>query len=174
MNSDLEVKSFYRSKVIVISLNIAFIVLCGYGVYQCGKSIVNDVEGYNKYNQECKTFLEKAGYAGTIGVAQDELEVAVNCLKTNYSTQNFEYKDLRANLEYLKKQPKDLLVPTAIKDSVNQNSIAIETTIKKEETKKLFAPKSVFKLTFTGLAVFLLALNLSTLFVLFQADSIDE
>ena len=43
-----------------------------------------------------------------------------------------------------------------------------------KEFKKLFAPKSVFKLTLTGLAVFLLALSLSTLFVLFQADSLDD
>jgi hypothetical protein len=170
MNNELRAKSFFYKKSVAITLNIAFIVLCGYGLYQGIKLIKNDSEKYNKYNQECKIFLEKAGYAGTIGVAQDELEVAVNWLKINYSTQTFEYKDLEANLAYLKKQPKEGIVPTAIKDSIKQNSIFIE----KEKDRGLSAQSFIFKYIPTVIMALLLILGLSSLFVLFEENILDE
>ena len=168
MNNELRAKSFLVKKAVAITLNITSIVLCGYGLYQGIKSINNDSEKYNKYNQECKIFLEKAGYAGTIGVAQNELEVAVNWLKINYSTLAFEYKDLKANLDYLKKQPKDLLVPMAIKDSIKQNSIFIG---KVRETP---AQVSAFKQISIVFMASLLILGIITLTQLFEQDTFHE
>lgn len=169
-NNELRAKSFVRRKAVAITLNIILVVSCGYGLYQGKKSIDNDSRKYNQYSQECKIFLEKAAYAGTIGVAQDELKVAVNWLKVNYSTQAFEYKDLKANLDYLKKQPKDLLVPVTIKDSIKQNSVFIE----REKNKERSAQRSDLELLSIILMIILLIVGFSGLFVLFHEEISDE
>jgi hypothetical protein len=166
MNNESRVENNSSKKAVAITLNIAFIVLCGYGFYQGMKSINSDEEKHNKYTQECKIFLERAGYAGTIGVAQDELEVAVTWMRTNYSTQTFEYKDLKANLDYLKQQPKEGVVPIAIKDSIKQNSI----TLGKEKFKKISAQKSAIKGMFMVITGTLLVLGVLILASLFNED----
>ena len=168
MNNELRAKSFVYQKAVAMTLNITFIVLCGYGLCQGIKSIINDGEKYNKFNQGCKIFLEKAGYAGNIGVAREELQVAVTWLKTNYSTQAFEYKDLKANLDYLKKQPQDSFVPMAIKDSIKQNSTFIR------KVKEIPTQVSAFKqisIVFMGA---LLILGIMTLIQLFEVDNYYE
>lgn len=163
MNNELRAERNSYKKAVAITLNIAFIFLCGYGFHQGMKSINSDDEKYNKYTQECKIFLERAGYAGTIGVAQDELEVAVTWMKTNYSTQAFEYKDLKANLDYLKKQPKKGVVPIAIKDSIKQNSITLETEKFREISTQNSAIKHMFMVVIGALLV-LGVLNFASLF----------
>jgi hypothetical protein len=170
MNNKLRAEGNSYKKTVAITLNIAFIVLCGYGFSQGMKSIDSDDEKYNKYNQDCKIFLERAGYAGTIGVAQDELEVAVTWMKTNYSTQAFEYKDLKANLDYLKKQPKEGVVPIAIKDSIKQNSITLE----KRKFWETSAQNSAIKRMFMVMTGLLLTLGVLILASLFNEDVYDE
>lgn len=104
----------------------------GYGLYQSVPAAINAYNSYDKYTQECKIFLERAGSAGTTGVAEEELAKAVNWLKVNYSTQSFEYKDLQANLNYLQKQPEDSVLSVVIRDSIKQNTNVIKNVQSKE------------------------------------------
>ena len=170
MNNELRAENNSSKKAVAITLNVAFIVLCGYGFYQGVKSTNSDDEKYNKYSQECKIFLERAGHAGTIGVAQNELEVAVTWMKTNYSTQAFEYKDLKANLDYLKKQPKEEVVPIVIKDSIKQNSI----TLGQEKFREISAQNSAIKRMFVLMIGSLLTLGVLILALLFNEDVYNE
>lgn len=95
--------------------------------------------GGAEYTFECKTFRENASKAGTAKIAAAELTKAINCLETNQLTQSFEYEDLKANLDYLKKQPNDLIVlPDAIRNSIKQSSENIEYRKNKPISKKAY------------------------------------
>lgn len=132
MINKLEKENFSNKKAASVLLGIAGATLLGYSLYQSVPLAINAYKSYDKYTQECGVFLERAGKAGTTGVAEEELERVVNWLSVNYSTESFEYKDLKNNLNYLKKQPEDLVLPVVIKDSINQNT----TAIRSEQIKK--------------------------------------
>lgn len=135
MANNLEEKNLLVGSFSVVLVGIVGVILLGYGVPKINQSIVdsnNAYKYYDAYIQECDIFLERAGNGGTTGVAEEELAKAVKWLKANYSNQTFEYKDLQGNLNYLKKQPNDSLVPVVIKESIKQNT----NTIKTEEQKK--------------------------------------
>lgn len=136
-----------------IVIGIASTITLGYGLKQNVPLAINAVKKYNQYTQKCSIFLKRAGTAGTTGIAEPELVKAVSWLETNHLTQSFEYKDLQANLGYLKNQPDKLLMPAVIKDSINKNTVAIES----EQTKKLNqALGSLFRLEITGSAISLI------------------
>lgn len=125
MIGNSEAKNFAYKKVASVLLVIAAVTTFSYGLYQSISIANSDYESY----QECGIFLERAGKAGTTGVAEKELVKAVSCLEANYSTQSFEYKDLKGNLNYLQKQPEDLVIPIVIKESIKQNTNTIKTQI---------------------------------------------
>ena len=50
----------------------------------------------------------------------------VNWLESKSLTQSFEYKDLKANLDYLQKQPGNLAMPVTITGSISSNLENIE------------------------------------------------
>lgn len=135
MVNKLETLQFSSKKTASILLGIAGTIFIGYVLYQNISVAIAAQNNYDKYSQEGKVFLERAGSAGTIGVVEKELVKAVNWLEINYSTESFEYRDLQVNLKYLQKQPDDLVIPYAIKDSIKQNTNAI----KSEQLKKLNA-----------------------------------
>lgn len=92
-----------------------------------------------KYALECKTFGENASKAGTAKIAAVELTKAINCLETNQLTQSFEYEDLKANLDYLKKQSNDLIIlPDAIRDSIKQSSENVSARKNEPISKKTY------------------------------------
>lgn len=127
------VNSLYRRAVCIL-VNIASIILLGNELANIDQSISDTNSAYKNYDvyiQECDIFLERAGNAGTSGVAEKELAKAVKWLEDNYSTQAFEYKNLKANLNYLKKQPENLLLPIIIKNTINSS----KNVIKNEELK---------------------------------------
>lgn len=103
MVNKLEKDNFSNKKAASVLLGIAGTTLLGYSLYQSVLLAINAYKSYNNYTQYCDIFLVRAGQAGTTGVAKEELEKAVNWLSANYSTQAFEYKDLKGNLNYLKK-----------------------------------------------------------------------
>lgn len=125
MNIKSRADSFSYPKAVAIVIAIASTITLGYGIKQNVPLAINAVEKYNQYTQECSIFLERAGTAGTTGIAEPELVKAVSFLETNRLTQSFEYKDLKANLAYLRSQPDNSLMPTVIKDSINSNTVAI-------------------------------------------------
>ncbi|WP_160296012.1 hypothetical protein [Aliterella atlantica] len=137
--------SYPKAAAIVIA--IASTITLGYGMKKHLPGAIDAVQEYQRYTQECRVFLERVGTAGTIGVAEPELVKVVSFLKTNHLAQSFEYKDLQANLAYLKSQPDNSLMPGAIKESISKNTVAIEEA----QTKKLNQDlKSLFSLEIAG------------------------
>lgn len=122
-----EAENYSYKKAASFLLGIAAVTVFGYGLYQSVSVAKSDYESYDKFFQECGIFLERAAKAGTTGVAEEELATAVNCLSANYSTQSFEYKNLKGSLNYLEKQTKDLVLPILIKESINQSTNAIKS-----------------------------------------------
>lgn len=152
MNIKSTANSFSYPKAVAIVIAIASTITLGYGLKQNVPLAVNALQKYDQYTQKCSIFLKRAGTAGTTGVAEPELVKAVSFLETNHLTQSFEYKDLKANLDYLKNQPDNSLMPTVIKDSIKNNTVAIE----KEENKKWQQSLgSLFSLGITGSAILL-------------------
>lgn len=134
-------------KAVAIVIGVASIITLGNGMKKHLPVAIDAVQEYQRYTQECRVFLERVGTAGTIGVAEPELVKVVSFLKTNRLTQSFEYKDLQANLAYLKSQPDNSLMPSVIKDSISKNTAAIEEA----QTKKLNQDlKSLFSLEIAG------------------------
>lgn len=95
--------------------------------------------GGAKYAYECKNYGENASQAGTVEIASAELIKAVDCLGANHLTQSFEYEDLKANLDYTKKQPDKLIVlPDAIRNSIKQSSEHIKYRKNEPINKKTY------------------------------------
>ena len=108
----------------LLAMGATFLV--GYQLYQNIPPAIRADKNYDIYKIKCEVFLERASQAGTTGVAKEELAKAVNWLESNSSTQDFEYRDLRANLDYLDGQPEDLAMPVSITGSISSNLENIE------------------------------------------------
>lgn len=78
-------------------------------------------------NNEYRTFLERAENAATTGVAQEEISGAVAWLEDNRAINSFDYRNLQGISDYLQEQPKQSIVPTEIKSSIDQSIHAIES-----------------------------------------------
>lgn len=125
---------FNNFSIILGVLSIAGAVWLGYTCVQNIPAVTIANSRYSNYNQECSIFLDRAANAGTTKVAKEEVAKAVNWLLKNYSAKSFEYRNLKANLEYLEQQPKHSLLSYASKELINQSNNALE----KKELKKLF------------------------------------
>lgn len=150
MNIKSMADNFSAPIFVAIVIGIASTITLGYGLKQNIPIAISAVEKYNQYSQKGSVFLNRAGTAGTTGIARPELVRAVSFLETNRLTQSFEYKDLKANLNYLESQPDNSLMPAVVKDSINKNAVTIES----EQTKKLNAALGcLFNLQITGSAI---------------------
>lgn len=153
MNIKSVTDNFSAPIFVAIVVGIASTITLGYELKQNIPIAISAVEKYNQYTQKGSVFLNRAGTAGTIGIAKPELVRAVSFLETNRSTQSFEYRDLKANLNYLKSQPDNSLMPAVIKESINKNAVTIE----REQTQKMNAALgSLFNLKITGSAILLI------------------
>ncbi len=157
MTSIKSVKNnFSHQKAAAVLLCIATLFGESYYTYQNTSLAINADKKYERYTRECNKFLIRAGTAGTTGIATGELKKAVSYLKDNYSNESFEYRDLKSNLNYLAKQPKDLLVPIAIKESINHNT----QVINKEEIEKRESGQPLLRLFHILLAITIIVLLL--------------
>ena len=132
MNIDGEIKSFSYSKLTNRLLAIGATLFVGYQLYQNIPPAIHASKDYDRYKIECEIFLERASKAGTTKIASVELTKGVSWLESKSLTQSFEYKDLKNNLDYLKKQPENIAMPVTIRDSINFNLANL-----KEEQLKL-------------------------------------
>ena len=121
LNTDMETKSFSYSKLCKYILLAGVTLLFGYQLYQNIPPAIRAEKDYDNYKTECEIFLNRASKAGTTGVASAELARGVDWLNSHYSNQSFEYRDLKANLDYLQKQPGNLVMPVTITDSISSN-----------------------------------------------------
>lgn len=126
MNNNRETKYFSFSDFAWRIIPISATLIVGYQLYQNIPLVISADENYNIYKKECEIFLERASKAGTTGVASVELARGVNWLESKSLTQSFEYKDLKANLDYLQKQPGNLAMPVTITGSISSNLENIE------------------------------------------------
>ncbi len=140
---------FDNFSIVLGSLSIAGSVWLGFTFVKNLPAVTIANSRYENYNQECSVFLGKAANAGTTEVAKEEVAKAVNWLLENYSAKSFEYRNLKANLEYLEQQPKHSLLTSTSKELINQSSNALE----EEELKKLYKspPLLSFILALTSL-----------------------
>ncbi len=155
--------NFSSKETYTVLLGIVSASLLGYALYQTVPAAIEGYENYNRYTKECEIFLQRAGNAGTTAVAQEQLAKAVSWLEAHNSTQTFEYKDLKNNLDYLKEQPRNILTPTAIKDSL----VYSIDSIQKKELEKRFNSSSGLQLIIT-----LIMIILTSLMMLFLSDVI--
>ncbi len=121
MNTERETKYFYFSKFAWCIIPVGTALLIGYQLYQNIPLAISADKNYNVYEKGCEIFLERASLAGTTGVARVELAKGVNWLESKSLVQDFEYKDLKANLDYLQEQPGNLAMPVTITKSISSN-----------------------------------------------------
>ena len=121
MNIDGEIKSFSYSKLTNRLLAIGATLFVGYQLYQNIPPAIHASKDYDRYKIECEIFLERASKAGTTKIASVELTKGVSWLESKSLTQSFEYKDLKNNLDYLKKQLENIAMPVTISDSISSN-----------------------------------------------------
>jgi hypothetical protein len=131
MNANIKTKFFSYSKMARYLLVPGAALLIGHQLFQNVPPAIRAEKDYKIYATKCETFLERASQAGTTGVASDELARGINWLEVNYSTESFEYRDLKGNLDYLEKQPENLAIPVTIRDSIKSNT----ENIRKEQLK---------------------------------------
>lgn len=136
--SKSKLRNFTYAKAVAICAVIICPILSGYKLYQTVSAYIDASRSYEQYAQRCEMFLERAGRSGTTGIAQRELNKAVNWLETSKSNQSFELDNLQANLNYLQKQPGDSLLPVAIKDSINESALVIQHKEVEQRNAKLF------------------------------------
>ncbi len=80
---------------------------------------------------DSEMFLGNADNAGTTGLAKIELAKGIALLQqSNYSASSFEFRDLKANLIYLKAQPDNTLLPLGIKYAIEKDLDAIVDSVK--------------------------------------------
>lgn len=150
MNIKSVTDNFSAPIFVAILIGVASTITLGYELKQNIPIAISAVEKYNQYTQECNVFLNRAGTAGTTGIAKPELLRAVSFLETNLLIQSFEYEDLQANLNYLKSQPDNSLMPAVVKDSINKNTVTIES----KQTQKMNAALGcLFNLKIAGSAI---------------------
>ena len=121
MNTDREAKYISYTKFAKRLLAIGATFLIGYHLYQNIPPAILANKNYNMYKLKCEVSLKRASNAGTTGVATEELAKAVNWLESKSLTQSFEYKDLKANLDYLEQQSGNLAMPITITGSISSN-----------------------------------------------------
>ncbi len=121
MNTDMETKDSSYTKLASRLLAVSVTFIIGYQLSQNIPPAIRADKYYNDYKIKCEIFLERASKAGTTGVAKEELAKGVNWLESKSITQSFEYKDLKANLDYLEQQPRNLAMPITITDSISSN-----------------------------------------------------
>ena len=121
MNTDMETKDFSYTKFAYRILAIGVTFLIGYQLHQNIPPAIRADKDYNNYKIKCEIPLERASKAGTTGVAKEQLAKGVNWLESKSITQSFEYKDLKANLDYLEQQAGNLAMPVTITGSINSN-----------------------------------------------------
>lgn len=133
-----QLKNFNYAKAIAICAVIICPIVSGYKLYQTVPAYVDAAKSYEQYTQGGEVFLARAGSSGTTGIAQRELDKAVSWLESSNSNQSFEFDNLQANLNYLRKQPNDSLMPVVIKESINESANLITGKFIKERNAKLF------------------------------------
>lgn len=133
-----QLKNFSYAKAIAITGVIVCPIFLGYELYQAVPAYMDASRSYEQYTQGGEIFLERAGSSGTTGIAQGELNKAVSWLESSNSNQSFEFENLQANLNYLKKQPDDSLVPVVIKESINESAFVIKQKFIEQRNAKLF------------------------------------
>lgn len=84
---------------------------------------------YKDEFNKCYQFIENAGNAGTTKIAQTELAKSMSWLQDNYPKDRFEYKDLNADLTYLKSLPSESVVPLPLKSSIKNDLEVVENTV---------------------------------------------
>jgi len=112
---------------VVKTLIITGIAVYGFGCYQSMTTLTKANAEYEKYAENCQVFLSRAKSAGTTGIARSELDKGLAWLKQNYPQDSFEYRDLKANEVYLQSQNQNTLLPTSIKDSIDNSSNLIDS-----------------------------------------------
>ncbi|PSB26103.1 hypothetical protein [Chlorogloea sp. CCALA 695] len=121
MNTNREAKPFSYTEFASHLLAIGTTLFVGYQLYQNIPPAIHASKDYDRYKTECEIFLERASKAGTTKIASVELTKGISWLESKSLTQSFEYRDLKSNLDYLKKQPENVAMPVTIKDSINYN-----------------------------------------------------
>ena len=121
ININRKTKSLSSTRFANCLLGIGVTFLIGYPFYQTIFPAIHADKNYDIYKKGCEVFLERASNAGTTGVATENLVKGVNWLKSNSSTQRMEYKNLKANLDYLGGQPRNLAMPVTITNSISSN-----------------------------------------------------
>ena len=121
LNADTKIKILSGLEVGKYILLVGVTLLFGYKLYQDLPSAIRADQNYDIYKKGCEIFLERASKAGTTKVASVELTKGVDWLESNSLTQKFEYKDLKANLDYLNGQPGNIAMPVTISNSISSN-----------------------------------------------------
>lgn len=123
-------KSFQQKliKGFKITIAVGGIALWGIGFYKGEQQAARGQTVYNEYENNFQVHVERASTAGTVAVATEELAQAMPWLEENYSQDSFEYRNLKAGLQYLQKQKPELLVPDSIQNSIQQTNKTIEQT----------------------------------------------
>lgn len=123
-NNSHKVKAFVR-KIFAVAVVAAY----GFVIYQALMPTIKvDAEG-NKYDNNCKVFLERAKSAGTAGIAKEELGKALRWLQKNYDQNSFEYRDLKGDMTYLEEQKPSSYIPNSIKESILKSSDLVNDTV---------------------------------------------
>lgn len=86
-------------------------------------TIVSGIVSINHYNRYLKQieFLKEAERAATVDIATDALEKGIPFLKEHFAN-SMELRILQSNLDYLKQQPSQTLIPPRIKESISINA----------------------------------------------------
>ena len=95
--------------------------------------VLGTVSG-NRYQQDSKQieFLEEVEQSATVDAATDALERGMPFLEKHFAG-SMELRILQSNLDYLKQQPPQTLVPPAIKESISTNGDRIHDEFTENE-----------------------------------------
>ncbi len=121
INANIKTKSLSYPKIARYLVVAGAALLVGHQLYQKIPPAIRADKNYDNYQNNCEIFIERASKAGTTGIARIELARGVNWLEANYSVESFEYRDLKENLDYLKKQPENTIMPGAITGSISSD-----------------------------------------------------
>ncbi len=133
MNSnDVNSDNNIRTRVILRSVTTITAITCvTLGAFKLNERYeigIKSDAAHQNYVKNCQVLLENAALSGTIDTSRSELEKAENWLKVNYDRDSFEYKDLRADLNYLRQQPPNSILPVSIVNSIQHSSQLINET----------------------------------------------
>jgi len=128
VNSDNDL----RTRVILRSVTTITAIACvTFGAFKLNERYeigIKSDAAHQNYVKNCQVLLQNAALSGTIDTSRPELEKAENWLKVNYDQNSFEYKDLRADLNYLRQQPPNSILPVSIVNSIQHSSQLISET----------------------------------------------